>query len=95
MLRGGFGLAAGFCIGLAMRVFLRLAAIFVGFNLVLLGFFSYIGWVEVKWDTMQSQIDPILNDLGNEFASFRVFLQGIFPSAGLFGAGMFTGLKKK
>ncbi|MGE3166233.1 MAG: FUN14 domain-containing protein [Planctomycetota bacterium] len=93
-LRGGFGFFMGFCIGYATRMFVRMAAVVVGINLLLLAWFSYLGWVDVRWDAMQTQLDAWFAGLRDDFGSFQTFLAGSLPSAALGGLGLFTGLKR-
>lgn len=95
LLRGGFGFFLGFCIGYAARMFVRMAALAVGINLLILAWFSYLGWVDVRWDTMQTQIDGWFSSLRSDFGSFQTFLVGSLPSTALGGLGLFTGLKRK
>lgn len=94
-LRGGFGFFMGFCIGFAMRLFVRMAAVVIGFNLLAIAWFSYLGWVDVRWDIVQAQLDGWFTGLRDEFASFQAFLAGSLPSTALGGLGLFTGLKRK
>lgn len=95
LLRGGFGFFLGFCVGYAVRMFIRLAAIFIGLNFLAIAIFAYWGWIDVRWDLMESQFSTWTTGLSEEFESFRAFIAGSLPSTVLSGAGLFTGLKRK
>lgn len=95
LLRGGFGFFLGFCIGYAIRMFIRMAAIAVGINFLVIALFNYLGWVDVRWDTMTDQLDLWFSNFREQFDSFQAFLLGSLPSTALGGLGLFTGLKRK
>ena len=95
MLKGGFSFFVAFCIGLTMRLFVRLSFIYIGLvGLTLLGL-SWLGWVEVHWDVPERQFSSLAANVQAQFESFRSFLQGSLPSAGMAGLGLISGLKKK
>ena len=95
MIRGGFGFFVGFAIGLALRIFLRLSIVFIGLNLLLLFGLSYMGWLEVHWETIGSQFYQWKLSLEEQFTEFKTFISGSLPTVGLSGAGLFTGFRKR
>ncbi len=95
MLRGGFGFFAGFSIGLALRTFFRLTAIVIGFNLGILLLMSYFGWVDVRWEVMETQFNEWTGRLGDEMSEFKSFVAGSLPTAGLSSLGLFTGFRRR
>jgi uncharacterized membrane protein (Fun14 family) len=95
MIKGGFGLFIGFAIAYAMRAFLRLAVVIVGFYLLVLTMMAYFGWIEIHWNLMETQFTGLLASLGGQFESFRTFLTGAIPASGFTAAGFLAGLRRK
>lgn len=95
MLKGGFGLFIGFAMGFAVRAFLRLAFVIIGFYCLLLTMMAYLGWVEVHWNLMENQFTQFTSLLSSELQSFRSFLTGAIPALGLTAGGFFVGLRRK
>ena len=95
MVRGGFGFFVGFAVGLVLRIFFRVSVIIIGLNLLMFFLFSYIGWLEVRWDTIEMQMSDWMVSLEGEFTEFKTFIAGSLPTVGLSGAGLFTGFRKR
>jgi uncharacterized membrane protein (Fun14 family) len=95
MVKGGFGLFIGFAIGFAMRAFLRLAIVIIGFYLLVLTMMAYAGWIDIHWNLMEGQFNHLLSALGGQFESFRTFLTGAIPASGLTMVGFAVGLRRK
>jgi uncharacterized membrane protein (Fun14 family) len=95
MVRGGFGLFIGFAIGFAMRAFLRLAVVIIGFYLLVLSMMAYVGWIEIHWTLMEDQFTGLLGYLGSQFESFQSFLTGAIPASGLTATGFVFGLRRR
>lgn len=95
MVRGGFSMFIGFAIGYAIRAFLRLATIIVGAYFLVLTLMAWAGWVEIHWTVIEGQFDHMISNLETQFASFKAFLMGSIPSAGLGAAGLASGLRQK
>ncbi|MFT4692522.1 MAG: putative membrane protein (Fun14 family) [Limisphaerales bacterium] len=93
--KGGFGLFVGFAIGFAIRAFIKLATVIIGFYLLTLTMLAYAGWVEIHWDIMEGQFNGLISNLGAQFESFKAFLTGSIPSSGLTAAGLAGGLRQK
>ena len=82
-------------VGFAMRVFLRMVALVVGMSFIILLFAGWLGWVEIQWDVIQGQMDPLMAGLSEQFDSFQAFVRGSIPSTGLGALGLFTGVKRQ
>jgi uncharacterized membrane protein (Fun14 family) len=95
MVKGGFGLFIGFAIGFAMRAFLRLAIVIIGFYLLVLTMMAYAGWIEIHWNLLEGQFNNLLSSLGQQFESLRTFLTGAIPASGLTLVGLVVGLRRK
>lgn len=95
LVRGGFSMFIGFAIGYAIRAFLRLATVIIGGYFLVLTLMAWAGWVEIHWSVMEGQFDQMVSNLETQFASFKAFLMGSIPSAGLGAAGLASGLRQK
>ncbi len=95
LVRGGFSMFIGFAIGYAIRAFLRLATIIAGVYFLILTLMAWAGWVEIHWSVIEGQFDQMVSTLETQFASFKAFLMGSIPSAGLGAAGLASGLRQK
>ena len=85
----------GFAIGYAIRAFLRLATVIIGVYFLVLTLMAWAGWVEVHWGVIEGQFNQAVSNLQHQFASFKAFLMGSIPSAGLGAAGLASGLRQK
>jgi uncharacterized membrane protein (Fun14 family) len=85
----------GFAIGFAVRAFLRLAIVIIGFYLLVLSMMAYVGWIEIHWNLMENQFTNLISSLAAQFESFKTFLTGAIPASGLTAAGFAIGLRRK
>lgn len=91
--RFGGSYAAGFLIGWAFRRFLKWSL--VG-GVVVLGIIALarkLGWFELDWALVESQIRHGLDWLKGEAGALREFLTGYIPSAGAGLVGAFFGVR--
>ena len=93
--KGGFGMFMGFAIGFAIRAFVKLATVIVGFYFLTLVMLSYLGWIEIHWHVIEGQFNGLVTNLGAQFESFKAFLTGSIPSSGAAATGLAMGLRKK
>lgn len=93
--KGGFGLFMGFAIGFAVRAFIKLATVIIGFYFLTLIMMSYMGWIEIHWHIIEGQFDGLVSNLGAQFQSFKAFLTGGIPSGGAAATGLAMGLRKQ
>jgi uncharacterized membrane protein (Fun14 family) len=92
--RLGFSFLAGFCIGRFIRAALKVAAIAFGFWLVTTFVLQEYGILVVDWNAMGSLWDRFASNVEREWGSFRTFMTGSLPTAGLAIAGLGIGLKR-
>lgn len=92
--RLGFSFVAGFCIGLAVRKTLKLAALLVGLLLICLFLLSYFELIEVKWHDIDRLFESFVQRIERESDRFRTFITGSLPAAGLAALGLVAGFKK-
>ncbi len=95
MVKGGLSFVVAFAIGFALRLFIRLSMIYLGLVCLTLLGLSWLGWVEIHWAVPGDQFETLASGLREQFESFRSFLQGSLPAAGMAGLGLFAGLRKK
>ncbi len=95
LIKGGGGFLMGFCIGFALRKFLRMSMVVVGIVLVGLFAFQYLGVINVNWAAIQEQIDVAGTRLKGQFDSFQTFIAGVLPAGSLAAFGLFTGFKTR
>ncbi len=95
LIKGGGGFLMGFCIGFALRKFLRMSMVVVGIVLVGLFAFQYLGVINVNWAAIQEQIEVAGARLKTQFDSFQTFIAGVLPAGGLGAFGLFTGFKRR
>ena len=94
-LRGGAGLFLGFCVGFAIRSFIKLGSVFLGFYIVSLLMLSWLGWIDINYPEIDSQLGDLSARFQNQFESFKAFLAGSIPTTGVTAAGFYAGIKKK
>ena len=85
LLRGGVGFFIGLAVGYALRTLFRASLAVVGLVLLALLGFSYVGWVEVRWDAVQEDLTRWGEVVQKEFTGFRTFILGTIPATGLSG----------
>lgn len=92
--KGGFSFFVGFCIGYALRAFFKISAVALGLVFLVLFGLEYGGLVEIDWAAAGGLYDSAIAKLSDEFESFKGFITGSLPSAGLAGLGLYTGFKR-
>ena len=93
--RLGFSFLAGFCMGVFLRAVLKLAAIAVGFWLVMTFALSYAGLVVVDWNAIDALWSDFSGSLETEWGSFQGFMLGSLPATGLAVTGLTLGLRRR
>jgi uncharacterized membrane protein (Fun14 family) len=94
LMKGGMSFLVGFSIGYALRAFLKVSAAVVGLVLLAIFGLSSAGVLQVDWATIQTWFDGALATVKSQTAGFQTFVEGSLPSAGMAGAGLFTGIRK-
>lgn len=93
--RLGFSFLAGYCVGAFLRATLKIAAIAVGFWLLMTFALSYIGIVQVDWHAMQSLWDTFASNVESEWGNFQDFMLGSLPATGLAVTGFLIAIKRR
>lgn len=94
LVRSGFSFLVAFCLGYVFRVFAKLSTAVLGLYLAGLFWMSYVGFVEVHWDAIQSWFDTAVAGLKEQSEGLQHFVAGSLPTAGSAALGFFTGYKK-
>ena len=92
--RLGFSFFVAFAMAYAMRVFFKMAMVFVGFTFLLLFGLQYAELIEVKWGVMETRYDSISVWLQAQTQSFVAFVTGYLPSAAAASAGLIAGFRR-
>lgn len=92
--RLGFSFIAGFSIGTFLRAVLKLAAIVLGFWLVVTFLLAYAGLVTVEWDQIDALWQRFTGSIESEWGNFQTFMLGSLPATGLAATGLVIGLKR-
>jgi uncharacterized membrane protein (Fun14 family) len=92
--RLGFSFLAGFCIGSFLRATLKVAAIALGFWLLMTLVLGYYGLVDVDWQAIDSVWERFTSNVAAEWGSFQRFMTGSLPATGLVITGLGIGLKR-
>ncbi|MEM7229773.1 MAG: FUN14 domain-containing protein [Planctomycetota bacterium] len=91
----GFSFFVGFCIGYAVRTFVKVSIIGIGMILLILFGLQYAGLIDVDWNAFQDRYDGIMGWLRAETETFSQFVKGSLPSAGAVAAGLVFGFRSK
>ena len=75
-----------------LRAAIKVAAIAVGFFIVMLFLLEYGDFVSVNWQAIDSSWSDFWSSVGDEWGDFQTFLTGRLPSAALAGVGLYVGL---
>ncbi len=94
-LKGGFSFFVAFCVGYAMRTWLKVAALILGTFFLGVFLLSYTGAVDVDWITLEGWWNAFAERVKDEAVDFKTFLTGSLPQAGLAGLGLLTGFKRR
>ncbi|MCU0726478.1 MAG: FUN14 domain-containing protein [Planctomycetes bacterium] len=94
-LRGGLSFFVAFAVAFAFRIFVKLAMFFVGLWLASLFLLSSAGYIEIHWQAIDASFTSWAGSVGRQFESFRTFIQGSLPSAGLAGLGLLAGFRRR
>ncbi|MFT4649454.1 MAG: putative membrane protein (Fun14 family) [Glaciecola sp.] len=93
-IKGGFSFLIAFCVGMAVRMFFKVTALFVGVVALALFGLNKMGWVEVDWTQISDQWDRVSGKIAEQASGMKSFITGSLPAAGLGSLGLFAGFKK-
>mgnify|MGYP001085937493 FL=1 len=92
--RLGFSFIAGFSIGTFLRAVLKLAAIVLGFWLVVTFLLTYAELMTVEWDQIDALWNQFVGSIEGEWGNFQAFMLGSLPATGLAATGFVIGLRR-
>ena len=96
LMGGGFGFFAGLAVGTVLRIFYKIALIVMGIAVLGLGGLSYSGVIgPVNWKSINDTMNSGVTKVEEKAQGFGNSLLVGIPSAGLFGAGVVAGFKRK
>lgn len=93
--RLGFSFFVGFAIAYAVRTFVKFSLIALGMFFLMLFGLQYAGFITVEWGIIQERYEESQGWLASQFGSFKDFVTGELPSAGLFATGFVIGFRRK
>ena len=91
----GFSFFVGFAVAFALRWFLRLALVGIGFFFLMMFGLQYAGLVEVKWAVMEEKYDRITAGIDERANSAVDYMGTYLPSAVSASAGVFAGFWRR
>jgi uncharacterized membrane protein (Fun14 family) len=91
----GFSFFVGFAMAYALRMFLRLALVGVGFFFLLMFGLQYAGLIEVKWSAMEAKYDSLTANLDEKAHSATDYMTAYLPSAASASAGLVAGFWRR
>lgn len=89
-----FSFVAAFCVAMALRLFIKTAAFFVGLALIVVFALQYFHVIDIDWMGISRQSEGVLNWLRAQFNSFQTFITGQLPGTAAAAAGFFLGFKR-
>ena len=93
--RFGGSFVAGFIIGWAFRMSLRLAFVAVAVLLMALFFVKWTGWVHLDWDLLERAFRESLEFVKGEAMAAKKFLTGWLPSGVAGFLGIWRGMRHR
>jgi uncharacterized membrane protein (Fun14 family) len=93
--RFGASYIGGFFLGWTLRRFLKFTLLAAGAAIFLISLGKKLGWFELDWNSLETQVRQSLAWLTGEAGAFKHFLTGYLPSAGAAGVGGFLGFRRK
>jgi uncharacterized membrane protein (Fun14 family) len=95
LMGGGFGFFAGLAVGTVLRIFYKIALVVTGIAVLGLGGLSYSGVIgPVNWKSIEGTMNSGAAKVEEKAQGFGNHLL-VGSSAGLFGAGIVAGFKRK
>ena len=77
------------------RLGFKLAAIVLGFWLVVTFLLAYAGLVTVEWQQIDALWQRFVGSIESEWGNFQTFMLGSLPATGLAATGLAIGLKRR
>lgn len=93
--KGGLSFFLAFCIGYALRTFLKGTMLVVGVVALAIFGLRKAGVIEeINWDVAQGYWDDLTANIGAQFESLKTFVTGSLPSAASGGVGLVAGFRR-
>ncbi len=93
--KGGLSFFIAFCIGYALRTFLKGTMLVIGVvSLALFGLHKAGIVTDIDWSKAQGYWDSLTANVGKQFESFKTFVTGSLPSAASGGVGLVAGFRR-
>lgn len=91
--RLGAGFLGAFCVGYALRRFVRLVSLLIGIAILVVVVLVHYGVLNIAWADIERHLAASLGWLRGEAAAFRTFLLGYLPATGAAAFGLFRGFR--
>jgi uncharacterized membrane protein (Fun14 family) len=96
LLSGGISFFAGLAVGTVLRMFFKIALLLGGIVILAIVGLSYANVIgPIDWQGLENWMNTRIEEAEKKTAGFRDFLLVSLPSAGMAGAGVVSGFKKK
>lgn len=92
--RLGFGFFAGFAVGYAMRMFVRITLLAAGIAILGLAGLHYAGVIDVDWEKISGGFDTFGAWFSEQRRGLAGFITGYLPTFGAGLAGAFVGFRR-
>ncbi len=93
--KGGLSFFVAFCVGYALRTFLKGTMLVIGGVALAIFGLQKAGIVgEIDWAVAQGYWDDLTAGVGRQFESLRAFITGSLPSAASAGLGLVAGFRR-
>lgn len=93
--KGGMSFFIAFCIGYALRTFLKGTMLVIGVVALALFGLQKAGIIDnINWEKAQGYWDSLTANIGDQFESLKTFVTGSLPSAGSGGVGLVAGFRR-
>ena len=93
--KGGLSFFVAFCVGYALRTFLKGTMLVIGVVALAIFGLQKAGIVgEINWAVAQGYWDDLTAGIGRQFESLKTFITGSLPSAGSAGLGLVAGFRR-
>lgn len=90
----GLGFSIGFALGFVGRLFVRMALVVAGIQVMILLLLQWGGIVEIRWDVATDAWNGFGSWFGAQVASLPAFLQSQIPAVGGVAGGFAIGFRK-
>ncbi|MEE2940002.1 MAG: hypothetical protein VX460_06430 [Planctomycetota bacterium] len=93
--KGGLSFFVAFCVGYALRTFLKGTMLVIGVVALAIFGLQKAGILgEIDWAVARGHWDDLTAGIGRQFESLRTFVTGSLPSAGSAGLGLVAGFRR-